>query len=106
MSHETQKLLGDVPDSFLEYWTVKFPLLVYHTWTAMHCLSNEITFTKYYSSCFVFPRTEYSNIPNWIYESDQPIAFSSLHKAPRRSNIHTTSWRHKKRDKLLKTFEQ
>ncbi|XP_050421955.1 serine/threonine-protein kinase/endoribonuclease ire-1 [Adelges cooleyi] len=97
LSEGTQKLLGDIPDKFLEYWTVKFPLLVYHTWTAMQCLSSEITFAKYYTSCFMFPRTEFTNLPNWLYESDQPAAFSSLQqKSSRRPNTNTNSWRHKR----------
>lgn len=64
----------------------------------MQCLSNEITFVKYFTSCFKFPRTEFSSIPAWIYEKDQPIAFSSLQKASRRPNANT-NWRHKKRGK-------
>ncbi|CAH1726019.1 serine/threonine-protein kinase/endoribonuclease IRE2 [Aphis gossypii] len=105
LSQDTQKLFGDIPDTFLEYWTSKFPLLVYHTWTAMQCLSNEITFVKYYTSCYQFPRTEFSDMPNWLYESDQPIAFSSLQKVPRRSNT-GVSWRHRKRGKTVETSEQ
>lgn len=78
---------------------------MYHTWTAMQCLSNEITFFKYYTSCYKFPRTEFSDLPNWLYENDQPVAFSSLQKAPRRPNT-GTSWRYKKRGKTVETSEQ
>jgi len=71
----------------------------------MQCLSNEIAFVKYYSICYTFPRTEFSNIPTWIYESDQPLAFNSLQKASRRSNT-GVSWRqHKKRGKTAETSE-
>lgn len=77
---------------------------MYHTWTAMQCLSNEITFVKYFTSCYKFPRTEFFNIPTWINESDQPVAFSSLQKASRRTNT-GTSWRHKKRGKIVDTPE-
>jgi len=71
----------------------------------MQCLSNEITFFKYYTSCYKFPRTEFSDLPNWLYENDQPVAFSSLQKAPRRTNT-GTSWRYKKRGKTVETSEQ
>jgi len=96
-------LFGDVPDTFLEYWTSKFPLLVYHTWTAMQCISNEITFVKYYTSCYKFPRTEFSSVPTWISECDQPAAFSSLQKAAFRRPNTGPSWRHKKRGKNVET---
>lgn len=94
-------LLGDIPDTFLEYWTTRFPLLVYHTWTAMQCLSKEITFVKYFTSCYTFPRTEFSNIPTWVY--DQP--FNMLQKAAIRRPNTGTSWRHKKRGKTVETTE-
>lgn len=104
LSQDTQKLLGDIPDTFLEYWTSKFPLLVYHTWSSMQCLSEEITFMKYYTSCYRFPRTEFTTVPNWIYEKDVPIAFSSLQKATRRPSS-GTSWRYKRRSKTVETPE-
>lgn len=77
---------------------------MYHTWTAMQCLSNEITFVKYYTNCYTFPRTEFSKIPAWVYEKELPIAFSSLQKPSRRPNT-GTNWRHKKRIKPLETIE-
>ncbi|VVC31730.1 PUB domain,Pyrrolo-quinoline quinone beta-propeller repeat,Protein kinase domain,Serine/threonine- [Cinara cedri] len=101
LSLDTQKLLGDIPDTFLEYWTTRFPLLVYHTWTSMQCLSNEITFVKYFTNCYKFPRTEFSNIPTWVF--DQP--FSSLQKSAIRRPNTGTSWRHKKRGKTVETLE-
>lgn len=70
----------------------------------MQCLSNEITFVKYFSSCYKFPRTEFSNVPSWINESDQPIAFSSLQKTSRRPSTNM-NWRHKKRGKNFETSE-
>lgn len=69
----------------------------------MQCLSNEITFVKYYTRCYNFPRTEFSQIPTWIYEKEQPIAFSSLQKNSKRPNTNT-NWR-KKRVKPV-TLEQ
>lgn len=70
----------------------------------MQCLSNEITFVKYFTSCYKFPRTEFSNVPTWINENDQPIAFSSLQKIPRRSSTNM-NWRHKKRGKNVEPSE-
>lgn len=70
----------------------------------MQCLSNEISFVKYFTICFKFPRTEYSSIPSWVYEKDQPMAFSSLQKVSRRPST-GTSWRHKKRGKIVETPE-
>lgn len=78
---------------------------MYHTWTSMQCLSNEITFVKYFTSCYKFPRTEFDKIPLWIYEKDHPIAFSSLQKVPRRPNANG-NWRHKKRVKNCETPDQ
>lgn len=70
----------------------------------MQCISNEITFVKYFTSCYKFPRTEFSSVPGWINESDQPVAFSSLQKAIRRPNT-GHSWRHKKRGKNVETSD-
>jgi len=70
----------------------------------MQCLSNEITFVKYFTTCYNFPRTEFSDIPTWIYEKDQPLAISSLQKVSRRPNT-GVSWRHKKRGKTVETPE-
>lgn len=78
---------------------------MYHTWTAMQCLSNEITFVKYYTSCYKFQRTEFSETPTWLYENDQPIAFSSLNKANKRLNT-GPNWRYKKRGKHIETSQQ
>jgi hypothetical protein len=69
----------------------------------MYCLSDEITFVKYFTRCYKFPRTEFTNVPAWIYE-EQPSAFSSLHKVPKRPNT-GMSWRHKKRGKTIETSE-
>lgn len=71
----------------------------------MQCLSKEITFVKYFTTCYIFPRTEFSNIPSWVYEKDQPVAFSSLQKVTRRPNT-GTSWRQKKRGKAVEISEQ
>lgn len=70
----------------------------------MQCLANEITFVKYFTSCYNFPRTEFSEIPSWVY--DQPIAFSSLQqKVSRRQNTNL-NWRQKKRGKTVEISEQ
>lgn len=69
----------------------------------MHCLSDEMTFVKYFTRCYKFPRTEFTSVPAWIYE-EQPAAFSSLHKVSKRPNT-GTSWRHKKRGKTVETSE-
>lgn len=70
----------------------------------MQCLANEITFVKYFTSCYSFPRTEFSNVPSWVNE--QPIAFSSLQKVPRRPNTGGLTWRQKKRGKTVEISEQ
>lgn len=70
----------------------------------MQCLSNEITFVKYFTTCYNFPRTEFSDVPKWIYETDQPLAFSSLQKSSKRPNT-GISWRHKKRGKTAETLQ-
>lgn len=69
----------------------------------MYCLSDEITFVKYFTRCYKFPRTEFTRVPAWIYE-EQPTAFSSLHKVSKRPST-GISWRHKKRGKTLETSE-
>ncbi|EDV28277.1 uncharacterized protein TRIADDRAFT_53745 [Trichoplax adhaerens] len=40
--------LGDLPDSFVQYFTSKFPRLLIHCFATMSILSNESTFKQYY----------------------------------------------------------
>ncbi|XP_018026083.1 serine/threonine-protein kinase/endoribonuclease IRE1 [Hyalella azteca] len=49
-----QAVMGAVPVEFLHYWTSRFPLLVHHTWRAMHCCRHDHAFAKYYPSKHVF----------------------------------------------------
>lgn len=71
----------------------------------MQCISDEITFFKYYTSCYKFPRTEFTTIPPWVFEKDAPIAFSSLQQKATRRPSTNASWRHKKRGKTVETSE-
>ena len=62
LSEQVQKHLGDIPDSFVVYWTSRFPLLLIHTWLTMQCIKYEPVFSCYYDKNYNFidlPKQDY-----------------------------------------------
>ncbi|KAJ8896640.1 hypothetical protein PR048_001984 [Dryococelus australis] len=57
LSQEAQRSLGEVPCGFVQYWTMRFPLLVLHSWLAMQCIRAEPVFAQYYQDEYVFQGT-------------------------------------------------
>lgn len=45
---EVQQVLGPVPDSFVQYFTDRFPQLLLHTYHAMRSCASESLFLPYY----------------------------------------------------------
>lgn len=45
---EAQRALGQVPDSFVQYFTQRFPRLLLHTHRAMRSCASESLFLPYY----------------------------------------------------------
>lgn len=54
LSEITKLMYGRIPDQFVDYWTSRFPQLLIHSWTAMHCIKNEPTFIKYFDKDYDF----------------------------------------------------
>lgn len=48
LSPDAQALLGEDSETFTEYWTDRFPLLLAHTWITMQCVADEEKFKSYY----------------------------------------------------------
>ena len=45
---EVRQALGHVPDSFVQYFTTRFPRLLLHTYAAMRSCASESLFLPYY----------------------------------------------------------
>lgn len=45
---EVRQALGHVPDSFVQYFTARFPRLLLHTYGAMRSCASESLFLPYY----------------------------------------------------------
>jgi hypothetical protein len=63
LSEEARQSLGEPPTEFLHYWTVRFPLLLVHSWLAMQCVKQEKGLNIYYHPTFIFPKV-IACIPN------------------------------------------
>ena len=47
---EVRQALGHIPDSFVQYFTARFPRLLLHTYGAMRSCASESLFLPYYPS--------------------------------------------------------
>ena len=54
LSYEVKTTYGKIPDQFADYWTSRFPQLLIHSWTSMHCIKNEPGFAKYFDNSYDF----------------------------------------------------
>ncbi|CAG9763228.1 unnamed protein product [Ceutorhynchus assimilis] len=54
LTKEAQESLGEIPEDFTSYWNSRFPLLLVHTYIAMQCVSQEITFQNYYDKSYKY----------------------------------------------------
>jgi hypothetical protein len=62
-------MLGESAESYLDYWCLHFPCLVYHSWVSLQGLQKEPAFAQYYHPSFIFAsEKESSQLPAWIYE--------------------------------------
>ncbi|XP_044252297.1 serine/threonine-protein kinase/endoribonuclease IRE1-like [Tribolium madens] len=69
LTKEAQTLLGEIPDSFTNYWTKRFPLLLVHSWLAMQCVSDETAFQHYYHETYKYSYQNFlQQIQNYIVE--------------------------------------
>lgn len=69
LSEEAQQSLGSTPESFVEYWISRFPLLLLHSWTSMQCVRSEPIFVQYYAHEYTFPlAVSNGEIPLWLLE--------------------------------------
>lgn len=69
LSEEAQQSLGSTPESFVEYWITRFPLLLLHSWTSMQCVRSEPIFVQYYAHDYTFPAAvSNGEVPMWLIE--------------------------------------
>ncbi|XP_063881427.1 serine/threonine-protein kinase/endoribonuclease IRE1-like isoform X2 [Scylla paramamosain] len=54
LKEEARMVFGHIPDGYVDYWTLRFPRLLLHTWYAVQCIKTEIIFHKYYDETFNF----------------------------------------------------
>lgn len=45
---DVKNSLGSIPDQFVQYFTLRFPRLLIHTYTALECCAHEHVFKQYY----------------------------------------------------------
>jgi hypothetical protein len=59
LTEDAQKILGDIPEEFTNYWLRTFPKLLLHVWSRASILKEESVFRRYYNGvdeeCFDFP---------------------------------------------------
>lgn len=60
-----QKNLGEIPDEFTNYWTLRFPLLLLHVWLSMQLVADEPSFNRYYHPVHRYPLIDFTE-----YESN------------------------------------
>ncbi|KRT82320.1 hypothetical protein AMK59_3943, partial [Oryctes borbonicus] len=91
LTPEAQKILGDIPDSFVNYWTSRFPLLLLHTWNALQCVGHEKPFTHYYHPDYKYS-LDYATdnmveTGDWEISSGNPLLKESPRRTERKRDV-------------------
>ena len=73
---EVQRSLGQIPEEFVTYFTSRFPRLLQHCYTAMHCCSTERLFHQYYPQLPELTKTDYRYIDVKDLMQKKPSAFA------------------------------
>ncbi|XP_011300602.1 serine/threonine-protein kinase/endoribonuclease IRE1 [Fopius arisanus] len=95
LTAEAQASLGDIPEKFTEYWLLRFPSLLSHSWCAMQRFRKEPTLQDYYDPEYEY--TTYSayeqvvNVPRRVSSEDA----LSEHDSP---TSRTPNWRFRNGD--------
>uniref|UniRef100_A0A1B6C1J1 non-specific serine/threonine protein kinase n=1 Tax=Clastoptera arizonana TaxID=38151 RepID=A0A1B6C1J1_9HEMI len=72
LSEQAQMSFGSTPESFVDYWISRFPMLLLHSWTAMQFIRKEPIFIQYYSADYTFPpAVKYGQLPQWLLEKQE-----------------------------------
>ncbi|CEF60106.2 Serine/threonine-protein kinase/endoribonuclease IRE1 [Strongyloides ratti] len=68
---ETKKSLGDIPDNFLQYFTLRFPKLLLHVYRVMKLCRFESVFQGYYTNTHTaFFKEPFDHLPDVYNEFD------------------------------------
>lgn len=107
LSEEAQQSFGSTPESFVNYWISRFPLLLLHSWTAMQYVRKEPIFLQYYSKEYTFPiAVEDGQLPPWLLERQEldnnttDVKHEEFNKSKQSSPKHNSSKRRSNDEKI------